>query len=110
MVSAAASLTVGAALLGASPASAGWSTFKAASDMGPKPNRLQLSHAGRGFWAGSDHWTGSRWIKTQLPGFETKVDAVSWTAPVPGSSSVWGIAQTGGGAPVSVLAIYGALP
>jgi hypothetical protein len=88
-----------------------WSKFKVASDMGPAPNRFQLSHDSRsGFWDGSDHWTGRRWIKTQLPGFETKVDAVSLTAPVPGTSSVWGIAQTGGGAPVSVLAIYGKVP
>jgi hypothetical protein len=88
-----------------------WSKIRLPRHLIAEPHRYQISYDGRdGIWMGSAHWTGARWVQTQLPGFETKVDAVSSTAPVPGTSSVWGIAQTGGGAPVSVLAIYGRLP
>jgi len=88
-----------------------WDKFRLPDLFSGVPHRSQLSYDGRhGFWIGSDHWTGRRWIKTQLPGYETKVDAVSLTAPVPRTSSVWGIAQTVSGDPLSLLAIFGKLP
>jgi hypothetical protein len=89
-----------------------WSKFKVNDDLlGPAHNPFQLSYDGHhGFWFGSDHWTGRRLIRTLVPGSESKVDFVSVTAPVPGTSSVWGIAQTRSGEPLSLIAIYGKLP
>jgi hypothetical protein len=88
-----------------------WSKFKVPDDLGPAANSAQLSFDGyHGFWVDSDHWTGQRWIRTLLPGQKSTVVAEYSTAPVPGMSSAWGIAQTSGAAPVSVLAIYGKLP
>jgi hypothetical protein len=88
-----------------------WSKFKVPDDLGPAANSAQLSFDGyHGFWVDSDHWTGQRWIRTLLPGQKSTVVAEYSTAPVPGMSSAWGIAQTSGATPVSVLAIYGKLP
>ncbi len=72
---------------------------------------------GNGFWAGySAHYTGTKWVNTDYFGpsfghsFATNINAV---APIPGSSSVWGVGAIGSGNSSSestLVAVNGPLP
>jgi hypothetical protein len=71
---------------------------------------IPLTYDGHnGIWDGSEHWTGTRWVQTLPPGTGPTVFAVSYTAHIPGTASVWGVAQAKHDER-SVIAVYGHLP
>jgi hypothetical protein len=70
-----------------------------------------------GFWAGwSAHWTGTQWVNADYfdPSMSDTAEGFRAVAPIPGTSSVWGVGAISSGSASdpgnTMVAVYGSLP